>query len=396
MKRHYEESEEIVFRAKRTRQCPGQPLPIPLASITGQPPSNFIWKSYKGRLETSVKENNAGRFNFVTVNDKDHVESLYTHGFFGTIVINRSNIEAEYESSSWDPGVDFERVRREDDTNKNWEENDSFWNDNSKDEEKDVNKEETKTTPCDKSDHKANQQLTESETSDHKEKKENKEKIEKNKEKSESDGPQSWSEVASFNQNVSLSDVSLQLELCEAFYLSHALGCLVVSVSGEEDSDQEMSLLQMWRQYSKLEPDFPYRYAAYHHFRSRGWVTRSGYSMGSDWLLYKLGPPFYHASFTVYVEAVSGSTGKVVSKPGLIHPVTWTQLLALNRLNENVNKHMLLARVEEHGVQPQDFLSPTTMLPKLAVSLKRMKRWQPRGERWDEKPQVPVQMHNKT
>jgi len=224
--------------------------------------------------------------------------------------------------------------------------------------------------------------------------KEEKEK-EDSKEEDESNGPQSWSEVASFNQNVSLKDVSLQLELCEAFYLSHALGCLVVSREEEEEC-QEMSLLQMWRQYSKLESDFPYRYAAYHHFRSRGWVTRSGYSMGSDWLLYKLGPPFYHASFTVYVEAVCGSTGKVLSKPGLIHPVTWTQLLALNRLNENVNKHMLLARVEEHGIQQQDILSPTTMLPKLAVSLKRMKRWQPRGERWDEKPQVPVQMYNKT
>ena len=44
------------------------------------------------------------------------------------------------------------------------------------------------------------------------------------KEEDECNGPQSWSEVASFNQNVSLKDVSLQLELCEAFYLSHALG----------------------------------------------------------------------------------------------------------------------------------------------------------------------------
>ena len=33
---------------------------------------------------------------------------------------------------------------------------------------------------------------------------------------------------------------------------------------------------------------------------------------------------------------------------------------------------MLLARVEEHGIQQQDILSPTTMLPKLAVSLKRL------------------------
>ena len=33
---------------------------------------------------------------------------------------------------------------------------------------------------------------------------------------------------------------------------------------------------------------------------------------------------------------------------------------------------MLIARVEEHGIQQQDILSPTTMLPKLAVSLKRL------------------------
>ena len=42
--------------------------------------------------------------------------------------------------------------------------------------------------------------------------------------KMEGEGPQNWSEVASFNQKVSLKDVSLHLELCEAFYLSFAIG----------------------------------------------------------------------------------------------------------------------------------------------------------------------------
>jgi hypothetical protein len=31
------------------REVPGQPIPVPLASLSGQPPSNFLWLHYIGR-----------------------------------------------------------------------------------------------------------------------------------------------------------------------------------------------------------------------------------------------------------------------------------------------------------------------------------------------------------
>jgi len=363
MKRYWED-DQIEFRAKRTKQCPGQPLPVPLTSITGQPPSNFVWKCYNGRLKIDTEINNAGRKHYIVVSDQEHVQAIYTHGFFGTIVFNSASVETEYETKSWHPGLEFEAAKKEIDNK--WEEKDDFWN-------------------TDKEDDTEKEKETEQEKGIH-------EDYDKADDKIAGDGPQNWSEVASFNQKVSLKDVSLHLELCEAFYLSFAIGCLVVSCDEGDgyDGGQEMTLIQMWKKYCKLEQDFPYRYAAYQHFRSRGWITRSGYTMGSDWLLYKLGPPFYHATFTVIVEAVSGETGQILPKPDLAHPLTWTQILALNRLNENVNKNLLLARVEEHNLQPSDFESPF-LISRLAVSLKRVKRWQPAEMRWDEKPEVPVQ-----
>lgn len=47
---------------------------------------------------------------------------------------------------------------------------------------------------------------------------------------------------------------------------------------------------------------FPLRYAAYHHFRHKGWVVRPGSTMGVDFLLYKDGPPFTHSSFMVLIR----------------------------------------------------------------------------------------------
>jgi tRNA-splicing endonuclease subunit Sen2 len=73
-----------------------------------------------------------------------------------------------------------------------------------------------------------------------------------------------------------------------------------------------------------------FRYAAYHHLRSKGWVVRGGHSLGCDWLVYRLGPPFYHASNTVRVEAVDGLTGRPL-QPDTVRPLSWDQLIGLSR-----------------------------------------------------------------
>ncbi|XP_047438014.1 tRNA-splicing endonuclease subunit Sen2 isoform X2 [Mugil cephalus] len=84
----------------------------------------------------------------------------------------------------------------------------------------------------------------------------------------------------------------LQLSLEEAFFLVYGLGCLSVYLHQEP-----LSVIQLWRKFKSLRPDFVSSYAAYHHYRSRGWVpkTGGGAKYGADLMLYRKGPPFYHA-----------------------------------------------------------------------------------------------------
>ena len=62
------------------------------------------------------------------------------------------------------------------------------------------------------------------------------------------------------------------------------------------------------------DPDDPFMisYAAYHHYRSLGWVVRSGVKFSVDFLLYNRGPAFSHAEFAV------------VLLPSYTHPY-WTE-----------------------------------------------------------------------
>jgi len=369
---------DLELRPKRTRERPGQPLPVPLASITGEPPSNFVWKCYRARLVIGEKENIFGRKNYVTLSNEDDIKSLHTHGYFGTITFGNVECEPEYKIDSWEPGLDFCKAASEK-MNEEWQEDEYFWNQDSTDQDKSSVKEgiyeQDKSVATEENsnndDDQSNHAILDIQDKD-------------DDESSTDDGPTSWAQVAKYNQTVSTSDICLELDLCEAFYLSYALGCLVVT---DEGNEKELNLVEMWNKYIKLETDFVYRYGVYHHCRSRGWVVRSGYKLGCDWLLYKLGPPFYHATFSVRVEVVDGKSGKLEKS---IEPLTWTDVLAFNRMNKNVNKRLLLARVEMNNVQPEDWQSPH-LINKMGISLKRLFRWTPGDMRWDEKPQVPVQ-----
>ena len=43
-----------------------------------------------------------------------------------------------------------------------------------------------------------------------------------------------------------------------------------------------MDLDGMWRVFSDISPRFPELYVAYHYFRSKGWVPKTGQTFGSD------------------------------------------------------------------------------------------------------------------
>ncbi|XP_077434789.1 tRNA-splicing endonuclease subunit Sen2 [Vanacampus margaritifer] len=165
----------------------------------------------------------------------------------------------------------------------------------------------------------------------------------------------------------------LQLGLEEAFFLVYSLGCLSVHLRQEP-----LSITQLWRQFVALRPDFVSSYAAYHHFRSRGWVpkTGSGAKYGADMLLYRKGPPFYHASYSVVVEKVDehfqGST---------LRPFSWRSLATLSRITANVSKELLLCYV----IRPTDLseaeLDSPACLSKLKVQDVMVSRWVSSKER---------------
>ena len=47
----------------------------------------------------------------------------------------------------------------------------------------------------------------------------------------------------------------------------------------------------------RFDNPFLVNYAVYHHYRSLGWVVKSGIKFCVDYLLYKRGPVFTHAEY---------------------------------------------------------------------------------------------------
>nr|XP_061813433.1 tRNA-splicing endonuclease subunit Sen2-like [Nerophis lumbriciformis] len=165
----------------------------------------------------------------------------------------------------------------------------------------------------------------------------------------------------------------LQLSLEEAFFLVYALGCLSVHLEQEP-----LSITHLWRHFISLRPDFVSSYAAYHHFRSRGWVPKggSGAKYGVDMVLYRKGPPFYHSSYSVVVEKADerfeGST---------LRPFSWRSLATLSRITATVSKELLLCYV----VHPVDLteaeLASPECLSRLKIQEVVVSRWVSSKER---------------
>lgn len=132
------------------------------------------------------------------------------------------------------------------------------------------------------------------------------------------------------------------LSLEEAFFLSFGLGCLLVD--SREDPDAHMDLDTMWRTFCSLQTGFPQRYLAYHHFRTKGWIVRDGVKFGNDFLIYKDGPPFYHASYSVTVKLnVQNGNGLNVGKN--LDGSGWADVMGLNRVTESAAKELLILEV---------------------------------------------------
>lgn len=152
----------------------------------------------------------------------------------------------------------------------------------------------------------------------------------------------------------------LQLTAEEAFFLNYGLGTLSVLDPTSNHIITTPELLTLFRSHSYFPPldassvtphdTFLPSYAAYHHFRSLGWVVRPGIKFAVDWLLYLRGPAFAHAEFAVLVlpafrddywweDARRDETKKREKRD-------WWWLHCLQRVQAQVRKGLIICWVE--------------------------------------------------
>nr|XP_033776822.1 tRNA-splicing endonuclease subunit Sen2 [Geotrypetes seraphini]XP_033776823.1 tRNA-splicing endonuclease subunit Sen2 [Geotrypetes seraphini] len=166
----------------------------------------------------------------------------------------------------------------------------------------------------------------------------------------------------------------LQLSLEEAFFLVYALGCLTVCYN-----EEPLTILKLWEVFSIIQPSFQTIYMAYHYFRSKGWVPKVGLKYGTDLLLYRKGPPFYHASYSVIVELVDDHFQGTPRRP-----FTWKTLAGLNRTTLNVSKELLFCYlIIPSDMSEQELLFPDCM-KRIKVQELIVSRWVSSRERMEQ------------
>ncbi|XP_061864332.1 tRNA-splicing endonuclease subunit Sen2 [Colius striatus] len=163
----------------------------------------------------------------------------------------------------------------------------------------------------------------------------------------------------------------LQLSLEEAFFLVYALGCLSIYY-GEEP----LTILKLWEVFSEVKPNFKTTYMAYHYFRSKGWVPKVGLKYGTDLLLYRKGPPFYHASYSVIAELVDDNF-----EGSLRRPLSWKTLSGLNRTTVNASKELMLCYLIRPSDMTEKEMSTPECMKRIKVQELIVTRWVSSRER---------------
>ncbi|XP_063972713.1 tRNA-splicing endonuclease subunit Sen2 [Diachasmimorpha longicaudata] len=166
---------------------------------------------------------------------------------------------------------------------------------------------------------------------------------------------------------------TLQLTFEETFFLMFGLGCLqVVNYEGNF-----FSIVEAWKHFNQQDEDFFSKYVVYHYFRSKGWVVKPGLKCSGDFVLYKKGPHFYHASYVVYIEVVDADN-LLRDDSKMKRDSSWLNIHSLNRLAQSVAKELLIAQVLWPSTIPKNSDPvPLEALPEFTVRELLMRRWNP-------------------
>ncbi|XP_076233210.1 tRNA splicing endonuclease subunit 2 [Calliopsis andreniformis] len=170
---------------------------------------------------------------------------------------------------------------------------------------------------------------------------------------------------------------TLHLTFEETFFLLYGLGCLnLVDFDGNL-----LDIDSAWHFFCKADKNFIQKYVVYHYFRSKGWVVKPGLKYGGDFLLYKQGPPFYHASYIVLIDVLDGDS-LIRDQNKSMHKSTWNSLLGLERLSETAAKEILFAQVLWPSSVSQISSSLTVdVLSEFSIREVLWRRWNPKHNR---------------
>ncbi|CAK9440965.1 uncharacterized protein LODBEIA_P48340 [Lodderomyces beijingensis] len=142
----------------------------------------------------------------------------------------------------------------------------------------------------------------------------------------------------------------LQLQAVEAFFLKFALNQVRIVFEGSSLGAKDLlrHCCSLYSASPTIEADnkFLLNYVVYHYFRSKGWCVRSGIKFGSDYLLYKRGPPFQHAEYCVSVIQDNEVAG--------FDAVDWFQMSSQARVVGGVKKYFIHVYVEAPRQQEFD------------------------------------------
>lgn len=191
----------------------------------------------------------------------------------------------------------------------------------------------------------------------------------------------------------------LQLSNEEAFFLVYGLGALQVHDHAQNTVISTSSLLDLFRRHSyfpprsnstDLAPDDPFlvSYVVYHHYRSLGWIVRSGVKFGVDYLLYNRGPVFSHAEFALvvipsYDHSYWSETEDRRIRCAEKQARSWWWLHCVNRVQAQVRKSLVICYVEvpPPATDDHDQNDIGALLGRYQVRDITIKRWVPNRTR---------------
>ncbi|KAL0022657.1 hypothetical protein WJX79_005045 [Trebouxia sp. C0005] len=178
-------------------------------------------------------------------------------------------------------------------------------------------------------------------------------------------------------QQSELTSVRLSPE--EGIFLAHAVENIQFFAN-----TGPCSLESLWHSFVHGNEGFVHSYVAYHHFRSKGWIPRSGLQYGTDLVLYKQHPSLVHSTLCILIMPVifskEDAEQSTTSNPGLLVDgqygnLSWHDVEGINRLCVRVGKRLMLLYV-----QPQcadlDLTTPAC-LDNFAVAEHMVERWVP-------------------